>query len=86
MSAIPGYWMHEQSGLLRPVILAYLEGAELAPEEMALMRAYLRQWIDHPVWQGTDIDQLRATVGSLTTRHDISRWLDVAERNGIDPL
>jgi hypothetical protein len=80
--------MHEQSGLLRPVVQAYLEGDELSPAQMALMRAYLRQWICSPVWRsgGGDIDLLRATVGSLTTRRDISRWLEVAERNGVDPL
>jgi hypothetical protein len=78
--------MYETSGVLRPVILAYLEGANLSGEQMALMLAYLRQWIEHPDWVGPDIDLLRATVGSLRTRHDISRWLEVAERNCLDPL
>jgi hypothetical protein len=85
MSSAPGYWMHEQSGRLRPVVQAYLEGEELAPEQMAIMRAYLRQWIEFP-WRGESIDLLRATVGSLTTRREIDSWLEVAERNGIDPL
>lgn len=85
-TATPGYWMHEVSGVLRPVVKDYLEGEELSPEQVALMKAYLRQWIEHPGWTGTGIDLLRATVGSLSNSREISSWLAVAERNGIDPL
>lgn len=80
----PGYWMNEQSGALRPVVEAYLAGKELTPEQITLMRVYLRQWIDHPSWRGADL--LRATVGSLRTTADVRAWLEVAERAGIDPL
>jgi hypothetical protein len=86
MSAMPGYWMHEQSGVLRPVVTAYLEGKQLTAYQVSLMRSYLRQWIESPEWQGENIDLLRATVGSLTTRRDIENWLEVADRAGIDPL
>ena len=82
---MPGYWMHETSGVLRPAVLAYLNHEEMAPEQIAAMRAYLRQWIEGP-WQGDNLDLLRATVGSLNTRKDISSWLEVAERMAIDPL
>lgn len=77
--------MHETSGTLRPVIMAYLDGKSFDGEQTAIMRAYLRQWIEGP-WEGSNIDLLRATVGSLANREDIRRWLEVAEREGIDPL
>jgi hypothetical protein len=77
--------MHETSGVLKPAIMAYLNHAEMTPDQIAVMRAYLRQWIDGP-WQGANIDLLRATVGSLASRKNIDSWLEVAEREGIDPL
>jgi hypothetical protein len=83
---MPGYWMHETSGTLKPAIMAYLDHAEMTPDQIALMRLYLGQWVWDGPWQGPNIDLLRATVGSLTTRKNIDSWLEVAEREGIDPL
>jgi hypothetical protein len=82
-----GFWMHETSGVLRPAIEAYLlTDTPMTGEHVAAMRAYLRQWIAAPEWQGPNVDLLRATVGSLHTRRDIDNWLEVADRSGIDPL
>jgi hypothetical protein len=83
---MPGYWMHETSGVLRPAIEAYLNGAKMTPEHIVAIRAYLRQWIEGPWQRGPNIDLLRATVGSLTTRKNIASWLELADREGIDPL
>jgi hypothetical protein len=82
----PGFWMHETSGVLRPVVEAYLKGEPLSGEQIATMRAYLRQWIEADVWDGPGIDVLRASVGTLTTRAAIRRWLDAAMDEAIDPL
>jgi hypothetical protein len=82
---VPHYWMFESSGVLRPVVLAYLNGQELTPAQCATMRAYLRQWMTAP-WQGPNVDWLRASVGSLTSRANIARWLDIAVGDNIDPL
>jgi hypothetical protein len=82
----PGYWMHETSGLLRPAVVAYLSGGPMTAEQITLVRAYLRQWIDAPVWQGSSVDLLRATVGNLLTRENIESWLEIAALEWIDPL
>ncbi|WP_456852031.1 hypothetical protein [Bradyrhizobium sp. USDA 4501] len=82
---IPGYWMHETSGVLRPAVEAYLAGAPMTAEHVAAMRAYLRQWVAAD-WRGDDIEALRAEVGGLTSRQSIKRWLDRAGDVGIDPL
>jgi hypothetical protein len=82
----PGYWMYETSGGLRPAIVAYLQGDRLSEEEIALIRAYLRQWIMAPAWGGPAVDALRAGIDRLTTRQAIARWLDVALGENIDPL
>jgi hypothetical protein len=82
----PGYWMNESSGALRPAIVAYLQREPLSEAYIAAIRAYLRQWIMAPVWVGPEIDALRAGIDRLTTRQAISRWLDVALDENIDPL
>jgi hypothetical protein len=82
----PGYWRNETSGVLRPAIVAYLEGDELAPAEIAAIRAYLRQWIMAPGWDGPAVDELRRQVDELTSRQAIKAWLHHALNEGIDPL
>jgi hypothetical protein len=82
----PGFWMHETSGVLRPAVEAYLHGHELQPEQIAALRAYLRQWIFAPAWKGEEIDQLRGGIDGLTTRAAIDAWVDQAVEIGIDPL
>jgi hypothetical protein len=81
-----GYWMHETSGVLRPAVEAYLWRRPMTLEQIAAMRAYLRQWIASPQWRGGRIDELRAAVDGLATRRAIRAWIDIAVEEGIDPL
>lgn len=83
---IPGYWMNETSGVLRPAIEAYLAGGEMSGEHIAAMRAYLRQWINAPGFSGRDVIALRAFVNELTDRKKIDGWIDYATEIGCDPL
>lgn len=82
----PGYWRYESSGILKPAIEAYLNGEPMSLTQVAAMCAYLRQWINSPLWKGPEIDGLRDSVHSLTNRAQIDRWLDEAMDAGIDPL
>ena len=86
LAKIPGYWMAETSGVLRPAVMAYLHGRPLSGGQVAALRAYLRQWIGAPCWQGAAIAELRRGIDDLTSREAITRWLDRAEAAGIDPL
>jgi len=90
MSA-PGYWMNEASGVLRPVVEKYILGGDLDAQEVATMRAYLRQWIMSPAWDmnphGSDeLQGLRDMIDSLHSTAQIHTWLDRALDAGIDPL
>lgn len=94
-AAGPGYWMHETSGVLRPAVETFLAGGPLSPAQIAALRAYLRQWIMAPVWDGNPfagledraaLAELRDTVDDLATREAIARWLGYAADEGIDPL
>lgn len=82
----PGYWMNETTGALRPAVHAYLDGAEMSGEQVAAMRAYLRQWIAADCWFGPLIPGLRATIDDLGDRKAIGMWLRIAANEGIDPL
>ena len=80
----PVYWMNEQSGRLETAIWAYLEHDRLDVEQIALIRDYLRQWIE--AMRGPEIGALRARVDELTSREALDRWMGDALRMGIDPL
>lgn len=82
----PGYWMYESSGVLRPAVIAYLEGQPLTVEHIGALRAYFRQWINAPTWQGPEIETLRAGVNHLNSRRAIRDWLDRADTEGVDPI
>ena len=83
----PGFWMHETSGVLRPVVEKYLTTrAPLDDDECAVMRAYLRQWMASPDWRGPDVIDLCLRIDGLTSRPRIDRWLHDALDAGIDPL
>ena len=71
---MPGYWMHETSGVLRPAVEAYLTGGDLSAAHVAALRAYLRQWMAAP-WRGDDLlDELCTGIDDLTSRAAIADW------------
>ena len=81
--------MDEQSGVLAPVIGAYLNGERLIGEQIGIMRAYLVQWIEAPVWV-FDVTEHRKVLilqaHAIQTHADIDAWLHAALDIGIDPL
>jgi hypothetical protein len=91
----PRYWMHETSGVLRPVVEAYLNNRTLSERDIAILRQYLRQWIMAPAWDanpfldvisGRRLKTLRQDIDGLTSRDAISDWLAEASEFGMDPL
>jgi hypothetical protein len=82
----PDYWKYEGGGQLIPAVERYLSGQEISTRDVALLRAYLRQWIAPPVWTDSDeLTELRDMVNSLTSREDIVVWTSLAIDIGIDP-
>lgn len=86
---VPDYWMNEASGRLAPAVEAYLRGDELTLEQVAEMRAYLRQWID-ALWidlgETGRLRELRLRVDTIRTTGGLRGWLADALDLGIDPL
>ena len=85
---MPRFWMNETSGVLAPVIQNYLvRRRPMTTEDIAVMRAYLRQWVMAESWHGgEDLEALRASVDKIATHADINTWLEQAIDIGIDPL
>jgi hypothetical protein len=87
--------MYETSGVLRPVIEAYLRGEPMTQPQIAVMRAYLRQWVCAPMWNTNPhagreehawLARMRARIDDLTSRKAINDWLEDAVDGGLDPL
>ena len=86
----PKYWMYETGGKLVPAMQRFIEGRPAEPDDINLIRAYLAQWINSPLWDGgpyaETLDDLRIKVHELHNRHQVDIWLDLALDLGIDPL
>lgn len=82
---VPGYWMNETSGELARVVRHYLADDDLSHDDLILMRAYLRQWIQAD-FRGPQIARLRELVEQIETTADVRGWLADALNAGIDPL
>jgi hypothetical protein len=83
----PGYWMHETGEELQPAVVAYLNDLPLTSRQVALIRAYLRQWIEVDGWAPSSaLVRLRSSVNEIQTPQDICAWISQAEEEGIDTL
>ena len=80
------YWKNEMTGVLRPAVEAFLYGEAMTDDQIAAMRAYLRQWIADDDWQGPMVDPLRTQVNEIVTQNDIRRWIERAIPEGMNPL
>ena len=82
--------MHESSGVLEPVVRAYLQGDELDAGQVDLMRAYLYQGVMAPVWGPSSILEalrLRAFRQRIESRRETSTMpIEAMEEIGMDPL
>jgi hypothetical protein len=90
----PKYWTLE----LREVsvaVQAYRTGKDLTVRDVLLMREYLRQWVDSPVWEmnphETDgsrqwLAELRQRVRAIASRNDIAPCLSIMTARRMDPL
>jgi hypothetical protein len=88
----PKYWKNETGGRLAAAVHAYLDNpAAMTVRDMALMRAYLSQWIQSPAWDANPrgaqlVAELRAGVGAIRDARDLQAWMHACEDAGLDPL
>lgn len=83
----PKFWMRETSGVLKPVVKAYLDGDPLDVHQIDLMQCYLHQWVRSPVWAPSGaLEVLRLRVVTIATREDIDAAIEAAVALAMDPL
>ena len=91
----PKYWMYEEGDQLKPAIVAFINGERLTVRQVAFMRAYLRQWIESPVWEmnptateddRTELAAIRDRVRRISSDSDIGRCVTMMVDAGMDPL
>ena len=78
--------MHETSGVLRPVVEAYLHGRALNDAEIGIMRKYLYQWVTLGDWREPSVPALTAAIADARTREDLNECIDNLVSLGMDPL
>lgn len=92
---IPLSWQHEVSGELSAAVAAYLnymmEGSEITPAQITLVRDFLRYFIEAPCWWREDVfeeqlKELRESAARLDSPEAIDAWIWRALDIGIDPL
>jgi hypothetical protein len=91
----PKFWRNETSGVLEPAIMAYLGGGPMTESQVMLVRLYVLQWINSPVWNENpaitdygraELKALRDQAEAIRTRADLREWFHIALDEGIDPL
>jgi hypothetical protein len=91
----PKFWQAEVTGRLEGPIMRYLQSEPVSLDDIRLIRLYLQQWIDSPVWEmGPEMDAaakeklayLRQGARLIKNRPDIDAWIEAALDIGIDPL
>ena len=90
----PKYWQDE-TGRLPGAMTRYLRHEPLLEGDVDLIRAYLRQWVESPVWEHNPwmntegaiaLATLRATVLGASTKVHIDRCVLMTLEMGMDPL
>jgi hypothetical protein len=88
--------MNETTGKLKPVIETYLQRrGDMTLRDVAIMRAYLVQWIESPAWEmmphGTEdfaegLAALRLDACAIRNVKDIDAAIARMTDAGLDPL
>lgn len=86
-TGIPLNWRDEQSGILTAAIEAYINGAPMTDEQLALLIEFLDYYIHAPCWQDWqgELAKLRSMIKQIKTKEGIENWLWIALDLGLDP-
>jgi len=94
-SEAPTSWQFQCAGDLRAAVLGYMTGGELTVRQVKLIAAYLRYWIDSPVWDkdpNLDYERrlalgaMRERAAQILTESDITECVLMMVNAGMDPL
>lgn len=83
----PHFWMTEQTGKLAAAVERYFSGERLSPEDLRLLRSYLRQYVARAlIAEDADRQALLRKIDTLRNNRDIERFADELSEVGIEPF
>jgi hypothetical protein len=83
----PHHWMTEQSGRLELAVEAYFGGQKLAPEQLGLIKLYLRQYVERAMLTAdANRAALLRKIDGLRTTREIERYADEIADFGVEPF
>jgi len=94
-SEAPTSWQFQCAGDLRAAVLGYMTGGELTVRQVKLIAAYLRYWIDSPIWdkdpamdreRHVALGEMRECAAAIRTEADITECVLMMVNAGMDPL
>ena len=86
------YWLRETDGDLAAAMRRYIGREELSVRDVGLIRAYLRKWVDSPIWDvlpsasSRQLSRLRERVFTAGSREQIDECVKTAKELGMNPL
>jgi hypothetical protein len=83
----PHFWMTEQTGKLAAAMDDYFAGEALSPEALALIKQYLRQYIERVVMaEASERPKLLTRLDKLRSTRDIESFADELAEYGVEPF
>ena len=83
----PHFWMTEQTGKLAEAMEQYFAGEKLSPVDLALLRAYLRQYLERALMTGdASRERLLQRLERLRSVNDIEEFSDEIAEFGVEPF
>ncbi len=81
----PRFWMEEQTGLLSAAVEAYLDGQRLKPDQLAVIKVYLKQYVERAVLAGAaKVPLLVSKIDKLKSNGDLERFADEVAELGAE--
>lgn len=83
----PHFWMTEQTGKLSEAMEEYFAGQKLSPQALALIKLYLRQYLERAMMTGdAQRDRLIQRMEKLKTTKEIEDFADEIAEYGVEPF
>jgi hypothetical protein len=83
----PRFWMEEQTGALADAVEQFMRGDKLKPQQIELLRLYLRQYLERAVVaHGADVRALLSRINKLNSTNAVQRLVEDLSEWGVEPF
>jgi len=79
----PKYWKYETSGVLRNIIMKFLQDIELTHKELWELKAYLIQWVDAMPFRPKGF---KTYIENADQKYLLEYIFELQKEWGIDPF